>query len=122
MNKLDEFKEFVRNNNYLVSYVRDNKKTWQEFYELYDMYGEDENIWKDYLKNSNSDSNTNRNNKTLNDLLDMAKHVDVDKVQSGITSLQKAISLFGDLFVTNKADSVSKGGYEPRPIYKRFDD
>lgn len=122
MNKLDDFKDFVKNNNYLVSYVRDNKKTWQELYELYDIYGDDKNIWDNYLKEANNEST--RNSKTINDLLDMAKNVDVDKVQNGITSLQKAISLLGDLFVTNKTDSSTKTGvsYEPRPIYKRFDD
>ena len=23
--------------------------SWQKYYEIYDMYGEDENVWKDYI-------------------------------------------------------------------------
>ena len=49
----------------------------------------------------------------------MAKNVDVDKVQEGITSLQKTLALFGDLFA-NK--NTSTNGYNPRPLYRRFDD
>lgn len=123
MNKIDSFKEFVRNNNHLVSYVRDNKKTWQELYELYDIYGEDKSIWNSYLKDENRSSSTRSINNSFNDFLDIAKNIDVDKVQNGITSLQKAIGLFGDLFVNNKGTSSQKeNNYEPRPVYRRFDD
>ena len=48
--KKEEFKEFVKKNPKLISYVKSNEMSWQKFYELYDLYGEDENIWKDYLK------------------------------------------------------------------------
>jgi hypothetical protein len=122
MNKIDNFKEFVKNNNYLVSYVRDRKKTWQELYEIYDMYGENKNIWDEYLKESKEENK--KNNNTFNELLDMAKNMDVEKVQSGITSLQKAIGLFGDLFIGSKTanGNGNTSNYEPRPIYKRFDD
>ena len=52
------------------------------------------------------------------ELIKMAKNVDVDKVQEGITSLQKTLALFGDLFASKKPTST----YNPRPLYKRFDD
>ena len=119
MDKLNKFKEFVKDNNYLVDYVRDKKKTWQELYELYDIYGEDRKIWDNYLKDNNSKTNSS----TFNEILNMAKNMDVEKMQSGITSLQKAISLFGDLFVTgNNNTSNDNSNYQPRPIYRRFDD
>ena len=50
----------------------------------------------------------------------MAKNVDVDKLQDGIGSLQKAITLFSDLFLSK--DTEAKSTYKPRAIYKRFDD
>ena len=39
--KIDEFKLFVKANPFLISYIRDGKKSWQDFYEIYDMYGDD---------------------------------------------------------------------------------
>ena len=35
-NKMDDFKEFVRNNNHLISYIKNGSKSWQDFYEIYD--------------------------------------------------------------------------------------
>ena len=45
MTKVDNFKEFVKKNQVLVTYVKENKMTWQKFYELYDLYGEDNIIY-----------------------------------------------------------------------------
>ena len=36
----ETFKEFIRNKPYLIDYVNDNTMSWQKFYELYDLYGE----------------------------------------------------------------------------------
>ena len=51
-------------------------------------------------------------------LLELAEYV--DKLQDGIGSLQKAITLFSDLFLSK--DTETKSSYKPRAIYKRFDD
>ena len=45
----EEFKTFVKKNPKLIKYVQDGSSSWQKFYEIYDIYGEDENAWKDYL-------------------------------------------------------------------------
>ena len=51
----------------------------------------------------------------------MAKNMDVDKVQEGITSIQKAIALFSDLFIKGENDTA-KNNYTPRPVYRSFED
>ena len=50
MDKKEEFKAFVRKNPILIKYVKNNEMTWQKFYEIYDIYGENNDVWKDYLK------------------------------------------------------------------------
>ena len=47
---VDSFKMFVRKNPNLIKYVNNNEMTWQKFYEMYDLYGEDNSIWNKYLK------------------------------------------------------------------------
>ena len=125
MAKIDEFKLFVRENPKLINYVKDNKMTWQNFYEMYDIYGEDNSVWDDYLKKNDNEKKESKVKKSsissFNDIINMAKNMDVDKVQEGITSLQKAISLFSDLFIKND-NSVTKDTYTPRPIYRSFED
>ena len=119
MSKIDEFKSFVRENPKLSTYVRENKMTWQGFYELYDLYGDKSDVWNDYLK---SETNTIKSSSpSFSDILNMAKNMDVNKVQEGITSLQKAIGLISDLFIKNDNNN-SKSSYTPRHIYKSFED
>ena len=45
MTKIDNFKLFVKNNPNLITYVRNNTMSWQSFYELYDLYGEDNIVY-----------------------------------------------------------------------------
>ena len=110
MDNLDNFKTFVKANPHFASYIKNGKMTWQKFYELYDMYGEDSSIWDDFKENKNSP--------TISDIINMAKNIDIDKFQDGINSLSKAVSLFSELFI----DKDSTNTYTPRAIYQRFDD
>ena len=112
MNNLEEFKSFVRENPNLNSYVTNGSMTWQKFYEMYDMYGSDSEVWNDY-------KNKDKKSPSLSDIVSLAKNVDVDKLQDGISSLQKAIGLFSDLIISK---DTKTSGYQPRAIYKRFDD
>lgn len=124
--KIDEFKLFVRANPFLISYIRDGKKSWQDLYEMYDIYGDNEEYWNKYLEEVSTSNNTTQEKSSSNsftehidEFIKMAKNVDVDKVQEGITSLQKTLALFGDLFASK---SNNTKGYNPRPLYRRFDD
>ena len=121
MTKIDNFKSFVRRNPNLITYVREKNTSWQEFYELYDLYGEDPTIWNKYLNKEEKMGEESSNNNPLNNILTMAKNIDADKLQDGLSSIQKAVDLFGGLLVKDKGTST-KSDYSPRPVYKRFDD
>ena len=110
MDNLDSFKLFVKNNPTFASFIKDGSMTWQKFYELYDMYGEDSNIWDEFKSNKKSTS--------INDIINLAKNIDMNKFQDGINSLSKAVNLFSELFINKN----NNDGYTPRAIYKRFDD
>lgn len=124
MTKIDNFKSFVKKNPNLINYVRNGTMSWQSFYEIYDLYGEEESVWKDYLTKeekteSRTNNSTNTNTNTLSNILEMAKNIDANRLQDGITSIQKAISLFGDMLIKDKPDANT---YNPRHIYRKFDD
>jgi len=112
MSKLDEFKSFVATKPELSSYVKNGQMTWQKFYELYDLYGTDDRVWKDY--SSISDNN-------LNKIKDMIKNVDMESIKEHINTAQKALDIVQEL--TGKGSSnVASTLTSPRPLNKFFED
>lgn len=113
----DNFKVFVRNHPELVKYVNNNSMTWQKFYDMYDLYGEENGVWDSYFEGvtlSNKSSN-------IKELINMVKNVDLDSVQKGISGMQKAIGLIQELGIGNK-NVENNYVEETKPIYKYFED
>lgn len=123
MAKIDEFKMYVKKNPKLINYVKDGSMTWQGFYEIYDLYGEDNNAWSKYLSNTDEEVTETKKSSisSVSNIVKMVKNMDVDKVQEGITSLQKAVDLFSGLFIKDGA-KTNTTAYTPRPIYRSFED
>lgn len=122
MDKKEEFKDFVKHNPRLLKFVKNGEMTWQKFYEMYDMYGQDESVWKDYLSVSAATAATAAATSfSFNDMVNWVKNIDLDSVQTGIGNLQRVIGMVQDL--TNKdTKEVKKEEYKPRPLYHHFDD
>lgn len=114
MSKKDEFKEFVRKNSNLIKYVKNNEMSWQKFYELWDLYGEENEVWNSYKEKEEHKDEDYSLTKIFNSL----KNINVDSIKKNIDGVQKAISLFQQL--TKKEET--KDVYEPRPMYRRFED
>ncbi len=109
----DAFKIFVRNNPNLIDYVTSNKMTWQQFYEIYDLYGEDSSIW-DNFKNINSNSTSN----TVKDFINMFKDLDTDTINKAVTSISKVIEALKGFTKNDHNEPI----YDERPKYKYFED
>ena len=123
----EAFKSFARGHKELASHVISGKTTWQKLYELYDIYGENSTIWDDYFPSSNvvetventvGETGTTTN---LKDLFTSIKNVDLNSVQKGITNIQKTIGLLQDIGLGDKKLPQTPA-YEPRPMYKYFED
>ena len=110
--KIEEFKKFVRSNPQLINYVKNNKMTWQQFYEIYDLYGEDDSIWNDFKNNSNDTNIVN----TIKGVFNLFKGIDLNNVQKALTSLDKAIEALKGF--NNNSSEI----YEERPNNKYFED
>ena len=116
---LDNFKNFVKNKPGLAKYVNSGEKTWQDFYNMYELYGENSEVWNDFIKTGVSTSNP----LTIKDLFNMFKEVDISQVQESITSIQKGIGYVENLVKSKEEASIPKrSSYEARPMYKYFDD
>lgn len=120
MAKKEEFKEFVKNNPHLLKYVKTNEMSWQKFYEMYDLYGEDEKIWSEY-KNNQTKIEEEAKIAGMSDMLAWLKMIDLDSLQEGVSSLQRVLGVFQDLS-GNKTATNTKEEYKPRPLYRHFED
>lgn len=91
MTKLDNFKKFISKHDEFIDIVRNTNTSWQDLYELYDLYGENEEVWKKYIKT------TSNSNLSIKGLLNTIKSIDVSSLEENITSIQKAVSLVEEL-------------------------
>lgn len=130
MDKKEEFKAFVKENPKLVKYIKNGEMTWQKFYEIYDIYGEDENVWKDYIdKKDPAENRSNIEEKTqkgiagltLSEVVNWFKNVDLDGLQEGIGNVQRVLGVVQD-FSKKDSTTSAKETYKPRPLYKHFED
>ncbi len=122
MDKLSLFKEFVKKNPSLIKYVKNGEMTWQKFYEIYDLYGEDENAWKEYINKEEvaAAAKATASAIGISEVFKWLKNIDLDTVKEGVGNIQKVIGVVQDL--TSKDSNKPKEEYRPRPLYKHFED
>lgn len=134
----ETFKAFARNHPELASAVMKGEASWQKFYELYDIYGENNRVWDSYFTTAVSAASASTIDSTLQssalpsstfqpsafrDFFNTFKNIDLDSVQKGVTNLQKTVGLLQDIGLGTKNQSnIPSSSYEPRPMYKYFED
>ena len=111
----ETFKLFAKNHPELATYVINNQITWQKLYELYEIYGEKNDIWNNIIPKTDLSSSV----ASLKDIFNNFKNIDLNSVQKGITNLQKTLGLLQELGIGNKTSQLP---YEPRPLYQYFED
>ena len=104
MDKMETFKKFASTKPFLKKKV-DNKETnWQELYERYDIYGEEDDIFKE--------STTSTNNKerkgpdSFSSFMDMLSNIDIDKITEGLNGMKKVLSILSE--VTQHEDTSTR--------------
>lgn len=117
----EEFKAFVRTKPELVSYVSSGEMTWQKFYEIWNLYGNDEKVWEKYKIKNVSESRNSNSSFSFSSLMDSVKKIDMNSVQKGINSMQKAIELLQGLTI-GKTTGSATSTYQPRQVFKKFED
>lgn len=112
---LESFKSFVRQRPSLANFVNNKEKTWQDFYEMYELYGENSEVWNKYVRDSINKP------VTIKDLFGLFKNIDIGEVQESISSLQKGIGYIENLVKTKERDVPKPSSYDGR-MYKYYDD
>ena len=114
MSKEAAFKNFVKDNPSLVNHIKNKNHSWQDFYEIYDIYGEDKGVWDKYLSDDGSRI-------SLSEITALMKGVNLTNVQKYVTNCQKAINVIQEL-ATKAPTKIKEIPKAPRPITKFFGD
>ena len=108
----ERFISFVKANPSLVDYVKKNGATWQSLYEVYSLYGEDQDVWSKYI---NSKENS------INELVNLIKGINLESVRKVVDGLQRTISLVQEIG-GNQGNRPNVEPYEKSSTYEDLDD
>lgn len=119
MEKKEQFKEFVGKHPLLKFEVRDNKRTWQNIFEEWDLLGGEDESWKKYVENEKKDNlNTVMGQETIRNVMGYIKKINPDSISKTLNNVNKIASLLTG-FTGSKAATKMTGD----PLFdKKFDD
>ncbi len=121
MDKKEEFKRFASLHPELISHIKNGNMSWQKFYEIYDIYGDNNEAWREYF--TTGSTNNTSSDLGLNQITKMVKNIDVDSIQKHINTAQKALGFISELTSKNPTSNLtSSGPLNPRPLNKFFED
>jgi hypothetical protein len=129
--KLARFKEFAKRHPRLVEEVRSNRRSWQDIYEEWVIFGEDHEIWDPYLtekekenRSSSAKTEPNRNvNRPSNpfanrppappNLFSLLSRIDFDDLQHYMSQIDGALSTVQQLIEKFPKGEGRPPGYGP---------
>lgn len=106
--RMDDFREFVSRYPKIRDDVRGGKRTWQNVYEEWYLYGEQDPQWSKYRDSQEEKKPTNQNaNPSLNDsiktIFSYIQKVNPDSLNRSLNTIQKVVQIaqtFGTKKVT----------------------
>ena len=121
MNKLDEFKSFIKNNPKLIDKVQSNEYSWQQLYETYDIYGESHPLFN--KKTEEKQINKESTQDYIKNTISLFKNIDMDKVSENLQSLKKVIGAIGEITNLNDNKNTSQNApFIKKNTYRRYND
>ncbi len=94
--RMEDFREFVNRYPKLREDVRERKRTWQDIYEEWVLYGEGDNFSQYREKSNNIEnkaSNLNVNMDSVKNMLNYIKKINPDDLNKTLNTVQKVIQI-----------------------------
>lgn len=123
--QLTRFKQFARNHPKLVEEVRGNRKTWQEIYEEWMIFGEDHDIWDPYRSENIKTASARKGNdhspvkesegqkESPFAVLSLLKNIDFDDLLDYASQINEALKSVQKLVEQYQKDKRSNGEDAP---------
>ena len=117
MDKLEEFKEFVKDKPFLRERVNNNETTWQSLYETYDLFGKDADVFK---ANKEEKSTDNSRKSGTSNILKMLEGVNLDKINENLEGMKKILGVLGEFAKKENTGVNNRRNTSKAP--RRYDD
>ena len=113
MDKKELFKNFIGAHPEILKYIKNKEMTFQDFFEIYDIYGEESNVWDKYFKD-NIETDDNK----IKELSGLLKNINIDSIEHHVNNAQKVIGIIQEL--TKKTPDITNA--VDNPITKIYGD
>lgn len=94
---MEEFKEFVSKHEKIKNEVRTGKRTWQNIYEEWVLYGENDPQWQAFANSdeaiSRQGKNLSINVESLKNVVEYIKKINPDDLNKTLNTVQKVIQI-----------------------------
>ncbi len=110
MDKKANFKEFIGKHPELLKYVKNKEMTFQDFYQIYDIYGEDDKTWSKYF--------VEEDDSRIKELGSILKNINIDSIEHHVNNAQKVIGIIQELTKKTPEATISV----ENPINKIYGD
>lgn len=101
MGKKELFKIFIGKHPEILKYIKNKEMTFQDFFEIYDIYGEEASIWDKYFKEEQITNDTR-----LKELSGLLKNINIDSIEHHVNNAQKVIGIIQEL--TKKTPEITE--------------
>ena len=117
MSKLEEFKEFIKDKDYIINKVHNKEVSWQELYETFDKHGIEHELFKKKEINNPSLLSKEGISKAINSF----KDIDLDKVSNSLDSIKKVVTTIQEI---TKSDTITQDlpEYMKKNTFRRYND
>lgn len=124
MNKKEKFKEYIKKHPSLVKSVNGGLITWQGLYELYDIYGENDVVFKEFYAEEKEVVDPQPEEKiSLKNILSTFKEINVEEIKKNLESMQKTLTVLEEFVLPDKKEEkVIESVINPKPLDNFFDD
>ena len=120
MNKLDEFKNFVKENKFLIDKVHNKEVSWQKLYETYDIYGPTHELFKKEIIKKNSQNILSKEG--IANAINIFKDIDLDKLSNSLDSLKKVVGTIQEITRPETSEASNIPEYIKKSTFRRYND
>lgn len=110
---IDQFRTFVKEHPKLRDEVKKGKKTWQQFFEEWYLYGEDSEEWNAYRTDSGKSTAKQDENKEQSEegyvgkVMSFVKNLDPDQIQDHLSNVNSTLNNIQQLISQFKSPASS---------------